>query len=455
MSVNDKDPIWKNPCVKVPGRAVRMVDSFCQTDSSSVAFFQKWPAPSSYIDNVEYNGFSYRAKYMVLYENTPRIHFCKCLKKMSPERVKKKSGIPCGNATSKISKDTGSDNESTRYHVRFNRLEEKVCKFKSLLELSSLDIEEVRKVSWPGIPADMKPAVWKILLGLIPTASVQRQEVVQGKRMKYWHMVSKYYNGEEDYLDQATFRQIKIDIPRMSPNIDLFRQKRVQQVLERILYVWAVRCPEVPYVQGLNDLLTPFFVVFLQEVAFQGGGEALPTDVSAVSSKALSAVEADTFWCFSKLVESLKDNYSLPRTGIQVALVRMKELVRRIDVALDGHLEDNGMEYVLFSFRWFNNLLSRELPLSCLLRLWDTLLAELEALPTFLLFLCVAFLLHWKQQLMAEADFQGLMLLLQNLPTHDWTEADVDLLVAEAFKLKSAFADAPNHFQSSSSHNQF
>jgi hypothetical protein len=36
-----------------------------------------------------------------------------------------------------------------------------------------------------------------------------------------------------------------------------------KQSLERILYVWAIRHPASGYVQGINDLATPFFQVFL------------------------------------------------------------------------------------------------------------------------------------------------------------------------------------------------
>lgn len=37
-------------------------------------------------------------------------------------------------------------------------------------------------------------------------------------------------------------------------------------MFERILYIWAMRHPASGYVQGINDLVTPFFVVFLQEI---------------------------------------------------------------------------------------------------------------------------------------------------------------------------------------------
>lgn len=35
--------------------------------------------------------------------------------------------------------------------------------------------------------------------------------------------------------------------------------------MERILYIWAIRHPASGYVQGINDLLTPFFLVCLTE----------------------------------------------------------------------------------------------------------------------------------------------------------------------------------------------
>jgi len=42
------------------------------------------------------------------------------------------------------------------------------------------------------------------------------------------------------------------------------------QVFERILYIWAIRHPASGYVQGINDLVTPFFVVFLSEYLPKG-----------------------------------------------------------------------------------------------------------------------------------------------------------------------------------------
>lgn len=53
-----------------------------------------------------------------------------------------------------------------------------------------------------------------------------------------------------------------------------------------------------------------------------------------------------------------------------------------------------------------NNLLTREIPLRCSIRLWDTYLAESDSFASFQLYVCAAFLLHWRQDLLLERDFQ-------------------------------------------------
>ncbi len=36
-------------------------------------------------------------------------------------------------------------------------------------------------------------------------------------------------------------------------------------MFERVLYIWSIRHPASGYVQGMNDLVTPLFVVFLAD----------------------------------------------------------------------------------------------------------------------------------------------------------------------------------------------
>jgi hypothetical protein len=56
----------------------------------------------------------------------------------------------------------------------------------------------------------------------------------------------------------------------MTPILSIFQQVVVQELFERILFIWAIRHPASGYVQGINDLVTPFFVVFLSEFIENG-----------------------------------------------------------------------------------------------------------------------------------------------------------------------------------------
>ena len=41
-------------------------------------------------------------------------------------------------------------------------------------------------------------------------------------------------------------------------------------------------------------------------------------DMSGVSEDSLKSVEADSFWCFSKLLDGIQDNYTFAQPGIQL-----------------------------------------------------------------------------------------------------------------------------------------
>ena len=83
-------------------------------------------------------------------------------------------------------------------------------------------------------------------------------------------------------------------------------------------------------------------------------------------------VEADSFWCLTKLLDGIQDNYIHTQPGIQRQVVALRELVLRIDEKLATHLAENGVEFIQFSFRWMNCMLMRELSVKNIIRMWDT-----------------------------------------------------------------------------------
>ncbi|KAM9342639.1 TBC1 domain family member 22B [Pholidichthys leucotaenia] len=324
------------------------------------------------------------------------------------------------------------------------REKSRLDKFRQLLASPNTDLEELRKHSWSGIPREVRPITWRLLSGYLPANKERRELVLKRKREEYFGFIEQYYHSRTDEHYKDTYRQIHIDIPRTNPLIPLFQQPTVQEVFERILFIWAIRHPASGYVQGINDLVTPFFVVFLSEFVTE---DVENFEVAALPLETQRNIEADSFWCMSKLLDGIQDNYTFAQPGIQNKVKALEELVSRIDEDIHNYLKRYEVEYLQFAFRWMNNLLMRELPLRCTIRLWDTYQAEAEGFSHFHLYVCAAFLIEWRKEILSMVDFQGLLMLLQNLPTIHWGNEEVNLLLAEAYRLKYMFADAPSHYK--------
>ncbi|KAJ3612136.1 hypothetical protein NHX12_020413 [Muraenolepis orangiensis] len=93
-----------------------------------------------------------------------------------------------------------TDQNTSETPVMTEREASRLDKFRQLLAGPHTDLEELRKLSWSGIPRQVRPITWKLL-----------------------------------------------------------------SIFERILFIWAIRHPASGYVQGINDLVTPFFVVYVFE----------------------------------------------------------------------------------------------------------------------------------------------------------------------------------------------
>lgn len=233
--------------------------------------------------------------------------------------------------------------------------ESKYEKFTNILEAPLLNLIALKEISWSGVPRRMRAVTWRLLAGYLPTSLERRNTLLERKRVDYRKLVQQYFHVDaRDEIQQDTYRQIHIDVPRMNPHVALFQQKLVQEMFERILFIWAIRHPASGYVQGINDLVTPFFIVFLQESV--GAGEFLTIHVeprlvtnSSIPDKDLEQcqlgdlseeqrdiIEADSFWCLSKFLDCIQDNYIFAQLGIQEKVNQLKDLIQRID-GKSGH----------------------------------------------------------------------------------------------------------------------
>jgi hypothetical protein len=155
------------------------------------------------------------------------------------------------------------------------------------------------------------------------------------------------------------------------------------------------------------------------------------------------------------------------------------------------HMDEQGVEYMQFAFRWMNCLLMREISVKCTIRMWDTYLVSPSSAIDHAAIRLTRSYLHGRPReptLSRSSIFtsarhswssgarnykrwisrsvqpslglrkrssvlicrfgrpQEIIMFLQRLPTDTWKDHDVELLLSEAFVLKSVWQGAENHF---------
>ena len=99
----------------------------------------------------------------------------------------------------------------------------------------------------------------------------------------------------------------------------------------RILFHWTIRHPGSDYVQGINDLAAPLILVFLAEYQKEPYPDNIyditESNLKEIDEKDLISVEADTFWCLTKIIDDIQDNYTELQPGVHKIINKMKKLI--------------------------------------------------------------------------------------------------------------------------------
>jgi hypothetical protein len=99
-----------------------------------------------------------------------------------------------------------------------------------------------------------------------------------------------------------------------------------------------MRHPASGYVQGINDVVTPFVMVFLSEyIQIDLDTLEVPPSLDSLSEEQLKNVEGDSYYCLSKILDGILDNYTSSWPGIQKSFVRIEEVIKRVDPELLAH----------------------------------------------------------------------------------------------------------------------
>jgi len=319
--------------------------------------------------------------------------------------------------------------------------------FENCITAPIVNIRDLSRLSWNGVPNKYRAQAWKILLGYLPANAARRQSTLDRKRHEYRDAILQHYDiddGTRTLQEQETLRQVLVDVPRTSPDVALFRDNRIRRSMGRLLYIWACRHPASSYVQGINDLVTPLMAVFLSD--YYGGKDMTTAEgIDEVEDAVFDEVEADCYWCLTKILAGIQDHYTCDQPGVQRMVMRLEELVQRIDADLCAHFQATGIEFMQFSFKWMNCLLLREFSLHSVMRLWDTYFSEGgKGFEDFHVYVCAAFLVQFNREL-KQMEFDQLFGFMQNMPTADWGTTEIEVLLSQAFVLSTLFEGSDAH----------
>lgn len=292
---------------------------------------------------------------------------------------------------------------------------------------------------------------WKILLKYLPTNKETQLSTLKRKREEY-DQLRKIYDVTNKKLDfneseKKIIKLISFDVPRTQPDYPLFHLEQIQEMLTRILFIWNSRHPASGYVQGINDITTPLIVVFLSDyVDLDEENFKIPENIEKVDLDSFNFIEADTYWCLCKILDSILDNYTDMQPGTIKALQKIKEITKKMDLELANHLEINDVDLNQFAFRWVFCLLIREFSLKIGLRLFDTYISDDSGFAVLHIYICAAMILKFGSKIKKMINNE-IMTFLQTLPTKNWQEDELKVLIAEAYVYKSIFEKSQGHLK--------
>lgn len=327
---------------------------------------------------------------------------------------------------------------------------------------SRIDLSVLASVASKGLPTGqpaVRAVVWKLFLGYLDLDPMQWDEALLKARGEYSVFVEDLMRecamagenlvkpGAQDGSDgaapwlRAAKLDIDFDVSRLWPSDTFFREEIKtasehqvvvrdagasqwtnvleplcrRDVLARILLLYAMLNPGVRYVQGMHELLAILYYLFASD------------EVHGRHS------EADAFYCFSRLMDGMRDYFlkdlDASHEGLSWRVGQIGLLLKDKDPAVFEHLESEGVGLMLFVNRWIMCMCALEVGVPDIYTLWDCLLASGPKQP-MLDYVCVAMILRVREVLLA-GDLGDCLNVLKRYPP---------FIVSETLSLASGLA---------------
>ena len=277
--------------------------------------------------------------------------------------------------------------------------------------------------------------------------------------LTYWDDVDelKSISEEMSNYEEDNYKQILIDVKRTNSG-EAFQAKIAKDMLTRVLFVWAFKHPASGYVQGINDLAATFMYVFIADVVHQtrqtsklqkevseidldfDAYHITLDDMALLEDEQTQNIESDTYWCLENFLETLQENFTDKQPGVYQIIKRIDQIIHKKDPELIQILEEIDYTPEKCTYRWVNNILTREFNMQQLIMIWDKIIAEEEEVNDYLVYVCAALLMMFSKDIKKLAETPDeIIMYIQDLPTAKWKDDDIKLLMAETYQLQTLY----------------
>lgn len=327
-------------------------------------------------------------------------------------------------------------------------MNDKEKEFQRIFATNIVDIENLRRVCYGGIPKKYRAMCWRILLGTQSLNIKNAQRSVEEKNEAYLKRMlgithtrcdtgtgdTKHYvltkdressttitcrdqHGEAAFLQTKDVLtntkvcekhryQIDMDVKRLIKSQTTFVKIDVSFVFKNILTVFATRRPAIGYVQGMADLLVPFVHLFC--------------------SQDLSTAESSAFYTFCKFIDAVQSNFIDGQPGIYQGFGEVERTLRVADKDIWKKLDDTRVGTQMYAFRWLSCFFIREFSLENAYLIFDSLFAYGDP-NRFTVFFSTSVLIFHREAIL-KGNFEEIVLFLQTLPSVHMDALDMEML---------------------------
>lgn len=115
--------------------------------------------------------------------------------------------------------------------------------FKRIFEDKIINVKELRKCAWNGVPSKYRALTFRILTGYISNVQDRHTEELKTKRSEYQNLKNQNYDNV-DSDDEDEIKALKVighDVKRTYADTEIFCHPVVSKMLTRLLFIFNNR----------------------------------------------------------------------------------------------------------------------------------------------------------------------------------------------------------------------